>query len=328
MSRRARHPAVAAVVALATCTLAACGGGPAASAPERPRSGAAVLVETGFAPTPDLARLITTRAAASDETVVQREVRDVPGQIQQLRTDLAPGSGLRTVVVAAMDPRATEGQLKDVAGKDHPTVVSVLGPLAGAQAQITLAERTVASKLAVGAATWANRHGGAGSATVIAPPDGTFDDWTVPVGRRTAQETARALTAAGFRVRTVHALGEADAVPAIRGSASRVVVGWNDVTALAAAQTLRRRPGARFVAAAGTPAPTGLAALDALASGRLQLLVGARLKDFATAIVDAATTPVDAAATTSVSYALPLHAFTKALPATRAARADYESARR
>ncbi|MFT4036235.1 MAG: hypothetical protein QM679_11740 [Patulibacter sp.] len=284
-----------------------------------PQHGAAVLISSAYAPSADLVRLVEQEARRSGvELRLRTDALDTAGQLAQLRRDLAAASNWRSVIVAPLDPVATQRVIAGAGGAQRPLVMSVVEPVRGARSAVRVDEGVVAARLAHAARRWATAHGGVGAATVIAPPaTDAVPDWSIGGGRRLAAAVAAQLADGGFAVTTVRALGAADAPAALAGSRAPVVIGWNDVTALAAA---RIGDGvSRWVAAAGAPAPTSGGALRAVRRGELALIVGTRLRVLAERIVDAARTGTAPHAT------LPVEQFTAAAVATRRALADYAS---
>lgn len=295
--------------------------------------GSAIVTQTAYAPSPALATLLAARLRKADARLVDPPASSA-AQLSALRPLLARKGGLSTVVVGAFDPPAVERLLASKGAR--PRVVSVLNPLRGAEATITLDQQAVARRLAQAARRWAATHGGVRRATVIGPPaQNVLPDWSVPAGRGMATAIADALGQQGFSVDRTAALGTADAAAALEGSARvaggrTVIVGWNDLTALGAVEAA---PRGSFIAAAGAPAPTSTDTLDALRERRLDLLVGTRLSDLADAIVHAsgASGVSGGSGSTGASAQsgandvwLPVEQFSAREPrALRAARADY-----
>ncbi len=289
------------------------------------RSSIAIDHASFYAPIEDLRRLVQGEARRRDARVLfSADPSGAPAQQASLRRLTAADSGFRVVVVAPFDPTAVAPLLGAARGRGMD-VVGLVTPVAHQSAAILVDGAGAAGLLAADAARWAGGHAGGGVLLVAPPARSPVPDPFHPYARGAAVALARAVEAAGLRVAgRVEALGAADAAPAVRGALAahpgvRVVLTWNDATALGTAGVVRR---ADYVGALGAPAVTGRAALAALEGpGPLRCLVAPRLAALAEALVALPLGLLRGAAPRSTT--LRAQTLVRGGAAARAARADY-----
>ncbi|MBO9532947.1 MAG: hypothetical protein J7513_08245 [Solirubrobacteraceae bacterium] len=310
------------IAALATSLLAAgaiagCGKDDE-SAETGPPNGTVVVAGTPYAPSPELRKLIDGAARGANAALTQRDpATDAAAQARQLKPLLEASSGLKSVVVGAFDPAATE-TLIAARGSGGPAVISLLTPLTGASTTLTLDAEAVSGRLARAAGAWASSHA-VDAATVLMPPEAPVADWSAGFGRTVAKQLVDDLSEEGLAVTALEATGTADAKAALGFDPGRLVIGWNDATALGAAQAITAKgTTSRWVGAAGSPTPSSADALTALSDGRLNLIVGTRLQDLASLIVATAADPPS-----TKTRALPVRSFSRSSAVTSAAVADF-----
>jgi ABC-type sugar transport system substrate-binding protein len=284
--------------------LAACGGADKLNAHSKAvaRHSIAIDYASFYAPIDDVRRLVTDRARKSGGLITfSKDPAGSGAQLTSLRTLTGERGGFRVVVIAAFDAAAVE-PIAAAARKRGIDIVSYVTPLRSQTAAITVDPARTGALLATNAASWAGRalHG-RGSVLLVVPPTGTTVPDPFVAGAARSEPAIRstlAARAAGLRVAgTVAAYGTPDARAAVTQGLRahpnvRVVLCWNDLTAVGAAQALGARHGrgdrARlYVGGQGVPA---IGARDTLERLRrddvLRCLVAPRLRDLTDALVD------------------------------------------
>jgi ABC-type sugar transport system substrate-binding protein len=218
-----------------------------------------------------------------------------------LRTLTGERGGFKVVAIAAFDAAAVD-PIAAAALKDAIKIVSYVTPLAHQTAAITVDPARTGALLGAHAAQWAaSRLGGRGSVLIVVPPPGqTVPDPFVAGAAKGEPAIRAALAAKAPRLHvagTAAAYGTPDARQAVSRALSthpdvRIVLCWNDATAVGASQALRARhpAGERarlYVGGVGAPAIATRATLERLRHDDvLRALVAPRLRDLANALVD------------------------------------------
>jgi len=284
--------------------LAGCGGADKLDAHSNAvaRRSIAIDYASYYAPIQDLRRLVLTRARQTGIRVTfSEDPAGAAAQAASLRTLTGERGGFRVVVIAAFEAAAIQ-PLVEAALQREIAIVSYVTPLRHATAAIVVDPARTGALLAIDAAGWAQKRlGGRGSVLLVVPPPGqTVPDPFVAGARRSepAMRSTLAVRAPGLRIRaTVPAYGTPDARQAVAQALTshpdiRIVLCWNDATALGATQALRARHSAGerrrlYVGGQGAPAITARETLVALQRDDvLRCLVAPRLRDLADALVD------------------------------------------
>lgn len=305
LDRRAllRRAGGAALLGSGVATLAGCGD----FSPKPGREAQAVAarsigldVASYYPPITDLRRLVQARAQARGANVLlSADAAGSTAQLANLRQWTAARSGFHALVIApfdaaAVDPLAAAALARGVA------VVSYAAPLKHQSAAVGIDPARSGRLLARDVNGWAT-HQPAGLVQVLLvrpTPGGAAPDPYVQVAPRAETALRGALATSLLQpVAATTATAAADATAAVARALSdfpaiRVVLCWNDTTALGAAAALTAHHPASeharlYVGGQGAPALSGRASLDALAgNGVLRCLVAPRLRDLADALVD------------------------------------------
>jgi ABC-type sugar transport system substrate-binding protein len=266
------------------------------------RSSVAIDYASYYAPIEDVRRLVLERAKRAGLAVTfSNDPAGSAAQLQSLRALTGDRGGFKVIVIAAFDAARVD-PIAAAALKDGIKIVSYVTPLAHQTAEIEVDPARTGALLATHASTWASSHlGGRGSVLIVVPPAGQTVPDPFVAGAAKAEPAIRATLAAkapGLRVATTAAAyGTPDARQAVGQVLSahpgvRVVLCWNDATAVGASQALRDRhpvsERARLYAGGqGAPAITTRATLERLRHDDvLRCLVAPRLRDLANALVD------------------------------------------
>jgi ABC-type sugar transport system substrate-binding protein len=284
--------------------LAGCGEGDRLGAHTKAvaRRSIAIDYASYYAPFADLRRLVLARAKQAGVAVTfSDDPAGSAAQVPSLRKLTGSTGGFRVVVVAAFDVAAVDPIAADALGRGI-RIVSYVTPLTHQTAAIEVDPARTGALLATHAASWAHAHaGGRGSVLLVVPPPGqTVPDPFVANAAKSepAIRATLAASAPGLKVAaTAAAYGTPDARQAVATALKahpgvRMVLCWNDATAVGASQALRDRHGSGdratlYAGGQGAPAITTRAVLDRLRHDDvLRCLVAPRLRDLAGALVD------------------------------------------
>jgi len=298
--RQALRLGGAALLSLAVPALAACG---TTTAVHPNRSEYAIDANGTSPPIGDLARLIAARARqramaptlsalGSQLTPPALAVQTRPGRFDPQTNTTPPATGL--VIVGTANPDALE-PVAATAIRHGAQIVSYPTALAHRTAAVIADVNTGAGALAQQAGAWARgRLGGDGRVLLVLPPAGAAINpyAAFPADTEDALRTALAREAPGLAVAGVTqaqfaAGGRAAVAQALATHPDvRVVLVWDDDTAVGAAQAARGRAD-MFVGGLGAPAVTSRATFAELHRGDvLRVIVAVRVRDLANALVD------------------------------------------
>jgi len=289
------------------------------------RSAYAIDANGTSPPIGDLARLIATRARAvgmaptlsalgGQLTPAALTVQTRLGQFDPETNRTPPVTDL--VVVGAADPVAI-GPATATAIRHGATIVGYPIALRHQTAAVLADVATAIAMLAAHAGAWSQGQSG-GSAQVllvlppVAPsvnPYAAFPARTEAMFRAALVRTAPGLTIAATTQAQFASDGQLAVARALATRPDvRVVLVWDDDTALGAARVLRGRPDV-FVGALGAPAVTSRATFGELQRGdALRVVIAAGVRDLAYALVDLPRRLLGGAAAHDVT--LPWHVLT------------------
>ncbi|MDQ6751403.1 MAG: substrate-binding domain-containing protein [Actinomycetota bacterium] len=284
--------------------LGGCGGGDKLNAQRKAVAGRSIAIDYAsyYAPIDDLRRLVLARAQRTGASVTfSSDPSGAAAQLASLRTLAGHRGGFRVIVTAAFDAAAVD-PIAAAAIKRGIKIVSYVTPLGHQTAAIEVDPARTGALLAMNAAGWSHaRLGGRGSVLLVVASTGeTVPDPFVAGAARSeaAIRSTLAARAPGLRIAgTATAYGTPDARQAVAQSLAahpdaRVVLCWNDATAVGAAQALRDRHPAGdrtrlYAGGQGAPAITAAQTLAQLRRDEvLRCLVAPRLGDLADALVD------------------------------------------
>lgn len=307
LGRRAllRGAGKAAVVGVGlSALLAACGGEEEPGPQARAVAARSIAIDYAsyYPPVEQLRRLVREHARARSVRVTFSDDAAGPAaQKEAFRGLTGAQSGFRAVVVAPFDAAALDPLAADAIGRGI-AVVSYGVPLAHQSAVVGSDPARAGRLLARDAGRWAATSARDGADVLVVRPPAQRDapDQFAALARpwEAALLDALAAEAPGLTpVAATTAQGAADAPAAVARALDqypgvRVVLAWNDATAVGAAQALRRRhPGADwaglYAGGQGAPALSSARSLAALrADPVLRCLVAPRLRDLAAALVD------------------------------------------
>ncbi|MEA2217604.1 MAG: ribose transport system substrate-binding protein [Solirubrobacteraceae bacterium] len=284
--------------------LAGCGGGDKLNAHSKAvaRRSIAIDYASYYAPIDDLRRLVLARARGVGAAVTfSDDAAGARAQLASLRTLTGARGGFRVVVIAAFDAGSVE-PIAAAALRDGIEIVTYVTPLQHRTAAIDVDPARTGALLATHAARWARaRLGGRGTVLLVVPPAGVIVPDPFVAGAARSEPAIRSTLAArapGLRIATTAgAYGTPDARQAVAQAlgahpGARIVLCWNDATAVGAAQALRdgHPAGERarlYAGGQGAPAIAARATLERLhGDDVLRCLVAPRLRDLANALVD------------------------------------------
>jgi ABC-type sugar transport system substrate-binding protein len=284
--------------------LGGCGGGSELNAHTKAvaRRSIAIDYASYYAPIDDVRRLVLERAKQAGVTVTfSNDPAGSAAQLPSLRTLTGERGGFKVVVIAAFDVAAVD-PIAAAALKNGIKIVSYVTQLGHQTSAIEVDPARTGALLATHAAAWASSHlDGRGSVLIVVPPAGQTVPDPFVTGAAKSEPAIRSTLAAkapGLRVAaTAAAYGTPDARQAVGRALSahpgvRIVLCWNDATAVGASQALRERhPAAErtrlYAGGQGAPAITTRATLEHLRHDDvLRCLVAPRLRDLANALVD------------------------------------------
>jgi ABC-type sugar transport system substrate-binding protein len=284
--------------------LAGCGGGSELNSHTKAvaRRSIAIDYASYYAPIDDVRRLVLERAKQAGITVTfSNDPAGSAAQLASLRTLTGERGGFKVVVIAAFDAASVD-PIAAAALKDGIEIVGYVTPLTHQTTAIEVDPARTGALLATHASAWGASHlGGRGSVLLVVPPAGQTVPDPFVAGAAKSEPAIRSTLAAkapGLRVAaTAAAYGTPDARQAVGKALSsnpgvRIVLCWNDATAVGASQALRDHhpAGERsrlYAGGQGAPAITTRAVLGRLRHDDvLRCLVAPRLRDLANALVD------------------------------------------